>query len=146
MARQQHRSVPRPQGRAQEVRGGVVQVVRGFVEQQHAGIRAQGTGDLEHALLTQREAAGAAVQAIAETDPLGRTTRFAYDAAGRMSKRVDATGAEAVVTDGPFTESKEYLGGFWLIEAADLDEALTWATEGSAACGGRVEVRPFQSV
>ena len=58
---------------------------------------------------------------------------------------VDATGAEPVVADGPFAESKEYLGGFWIIEAADLDEALTWATQGSAACRGRVEVRPFQS-
>jgi len=58
---------------------------------------------------------------------------------------VDGTGSEAVVIDGPFAESKEYLGGFWVIEAADLDEALTWATEGSASCGGKVEVRPFQS-
>jgi hypothetical protein len=57
---------------------------------------------------------------------------------------VDATGTAPVVTDGPFAESKEYLGGFWIIEAADLDEALAWATEGSAACRGRVEVRPFQ--
>lgn len=59
---------------------------------------------------------------------------------------VDATGAEAVVTDGPFAESKEYLGGFWIIEATDLDQALAWATDGSSACGSRVEVRPFQSV
>ena len=50
----------------------------------------------------------------------------------------------AVVTDGPFAETKEYLGGFWVIEAADLDAALTWAKEGSAACQGKVEVRPFQ--
>ena len=50
----------------------------------------------------------------------------------------------AIVTDGPFAESKEYLGGFWVIEAPDLDAALTWATEGSAACAGKVEVRPFQ--
>ena len=56
---------------------------------------------------------------------------------------VDATGTEPVVTDGPFAESKEYLGGFWIIESADLDEALAWATGGSAACRGRVEVRPF---
>jgi len=49
------------------------------------------------------------------------------------------------VTDGPFAESKEFLGGFWVIEAADLDAALTWATEGSAACAGKVEVRPFQA-
>jgi hypothetical protein len=58
---------------------------------------------------------------------------------------VDATGAEPIVTDGPFAESKEWLGGFWVIEAADLDAALAWATEGSRACGGKVEVRPFQS-
>ena len=58
---------------------------------------------------------------------------------------VDNRGAEPIVTDGPFAESKEYLGGFWVIEAPDLDAALTWAAEGSQACGGRVEVRPFQS-
>ena len=57
---------------------------------------------------------------------------------------VDTTGARTVVTDGPFAESKEYLGGFWVIEAPDLDAALTWAKEGSAACAGKVEVRPFQ--
>lgn len=58
---------------------------------------------------------------------------------------VDATGAgEAVVTDGPFAETEEYLGGFWVIEAPDLDAALAWAKAGSAACAGKVEVRPFQ--
>ena len=57
---------------------------------------------------------------------------------------VDATGTEPVVTDGPFAESKEYLGGFWIIEAADLDAALGWAERGSRACAGKVEVRPFQ--
>lgn len=57
---------------------------------------------------------------------------------------VDATGDSPTVTDGPYSEAKEFLGGFWVIEAADLDEALQWAKEGSAACGGAVEVRPFQ--
>jgi len=57
---------------------------------------------------------------------------------------VDNTGAEAIVTDGPYAESKEYLGGFWIIEAADLDAALDWAKRGSKACAGKVEVRPFQ--
>jgi hypothetical protein len=52
-------------------------------------------------------------------------------------------GGEALVTDGPFVESKEYLIGFWIIEAADLDVALTLATEGSRACNRKVEVRPF---
>lgn len=57
---------------------------------------------------------------------------------------VDGRGDRAVVTDGPFVESKEFLGGFWVIEAADLDAALDWAAQGSKACGGKVEVRPFQ--
>lgn len=57
---------------------------------------------------------------------------------------VDNTGAQPVLTDGPYAESKEYLGGFWIIEAADLDAALVWAQKGSKACAGRVEVRPFQ--
>ena len=57
---------------------------------------------------------------------------------------VDGTGADVVLTDGPFAEAKEQIGGFWVIEAPDLDAALRWAAEGSAACRGRVEVRPFQ--
>ena len=58
---------------------------------------------------------------------------------------VDGRGDQPVVTDGPFAESKEYLGGFWIIEAADLDEALAIAARGSAACAGKVEVRPFDA-
>ena len=58
---------------------------------------------------------------------------------------VDASkGGEVVTTDGPFAEAKEHIGGFWVIEAPDLDAALKWAAEGSAACHGPVEVRPFQ--
>jgi hypothetical protein len=56
---------------------------------------------------------------------------------------VDNRGAEAIITDGPFVESKEYLAGFWIIEAPDLDVALTLAAEGSRACNRKIEVRPF---
>ena len=56
---------------------------------------------------------------------------------------IDNRGAEAIFTDGPFLESKEYLIGFWIIEAADLDVALKLAAEGSKACNRKVEVRPF---
>ncbi len=56
---------------------------------------------------------------------------------------VDASGAEVVTTDGPFAESKEFLGGFWIVEAADLDGALQIAADGSKACGQRIEVRPL---
>jgi hypothetical protein len=59
------------------------------------------------------------------------------------STTVDNTQGQNVITDGPFAESKEYLGGFWIIEAPDLDAALKWAAEGSQACAGMVEVRPF---
>ena len=56
---------------------------------------------------------------------------------------VDNRGEEAVFTDGPFVESKEYLAGFWVFEASDLDVALKLAAEGSKACNRKVEVRPF---
>lgn len=58
---------------------------------------------------------------------------------------VDGRGEKPVFTDGPYLESKEYIGGFWVIEAADLDQALALAAEGSKACRGKVEVRPFQT-
>ena len=58
---------------------------------------------------------------------------------------IDNRGAEALFSDGPFVESKEYLAGVWVIEAADLDVALTLAAEGSKACNRKVEVRPFLS-
>ena len=57
---------------------------------------------------------------------------------------VDNRGSgEALFSDGPFLESKEYLAGFWIIEAADLDVALKLATEASKACDRKIEVRPF---
>ena len=56
---------------------------------------------------------------------------------------IDNRGREAVFTDGPFLESKEYLAGFWIMEAPDLDVALKLAAEGSKACNRKVEVRPF---
>jgi hypothetical protein len=56
---------------------------------------------------------------------------------------IDNRNGAAVVTDGPFVESKEHLAGFWIIEAPDLDVALELATEGSKACNRKVEVRPF---
>ena len=55
-------------------------------------------------------------------------------------------GGEVITTDGPFAETKEHLGGFWIIQAADLDEALAWAAKATVACGDPVEVRPFQEI
>jgi hypothetical protein len=59
---------------------------------------------------------------------------------------VRAQGGKVITTDGPFAETKEQLGGFWVIQAADLDAALAVAARGSAACRGPVEVRPFQDL
>lgn len=58
---------------------------------------------------------------------------------------VRVVAGQATMTDGPYAEAKEQMGGFWVIEAADLDAALEWARKGSVACEGSVEVRPFQA-
>jgi hypothetical protein len=69
---------------------------------------------------------------------------FAGGLAGPSSATViDNRGDEAMFTDGPFLESKEFLIGFWIMEAADLDVALKLAAEGSKACNRKLEVRPF---
>lgn len=56
---------------------------------------------------------------------------------------VRSNGGEVSMTDGPYAESKEQMGGFWIIEAPDLDAALDWAGRGATACELPVEVRPF---
>ncbi len=53
-------------------------------------------------------------------------------------------GKDVVHVDGPYAETKEVLGGFWIIRAADLDAALAWAKKAALACKNPVEVRPFQ--
>ena len=59
---------------------------------------------------------------------------------------VDARSGETAITDGPFAETKEFLAGFWVIEAADLDVALELAAGGSKACHRKIEVRPFDGI
>ena len=59
---------------------------------------------------------------------------------------VRADGEEVLTTDGPFAEGKEHVGGFWVIEAEDLDAALAWAAKATRACMEPVEVRPFQGM
>jgi len=56
---------------------------------------------------------------------------------------IDNRGEEVIFTDGPFLESKEYLAGFWIMDAPDLDVALKLAAEGSKACNRKIEVRPI---
>jgi hypothetical protein len=50
---------------------------------------------------------------------------------------------KVLITDGPYLETKEHVGGFWILEAADIDEALEWGRKGVVACRAPVEVRPF---
>ena len=52
-------------------------------------------------------------------------------------------GGKVLITDGPYLETKEHIGGFWILEAADLDEALAWGRKAVVACRAPVEVRPF---
>ena len=68
---------------------------------------------------------------------------------GGLTDPSDATvvrieGGRTLTTDGPYVETKEQLGGFWVIKAADLDEALAWAEKATVACRAPVQVRPFQ--
>ena len=72
----------------------------------------------------------------------------AYVASDRLKNTTDATTVSLVngkmqVIDGPFADTKEQLGGFYLIEAANLDEAISWAARCPAASHGKVEVRPI---
>jgi hypothetical protein len=70
---------------------------------------------------------------------------FANGLAGPSAATVvDARGEAPIFTDGPFLESKEFLAGFWVIEAPDLDAALKLAAEGSKVCNRKVELRPFR--
>jgi len=57
---------------------------------------------------------------------------------------VRADGGDVLITDGPFVEGKEHVGGFWVIKTPDLDSALEWARRATRACQDPVEVRPFQ--
>jgi hypothetical protein len=59
---------------------------------------------------------------------------------------VDGQGRTPVMSDGPYLETKEVIGGFWVIDAPDLDVALALAAAGSQACRGAVEVRPFEGL
>ena len=61
-----------------------------------------------------------------------------------MAKALRAQpGGEVLITDGPYLETKEHMGGFWILEAANMDEALAWGRKATVACRAPVEVREF---
>lgn len=65
-----------------------------------------------------------------------------YSPGYAKSLRAGAQG-KVLVTDGPYLETKEHIGGFWVLEAAELEEALEWGRKAVVACRAPVEVRPF---
>jgi hypothetical protein len=66
--------------------------------------------------------------------------------AGKAKSLRKQPGREVVITDGPYLETKEHMGGFRMIEAADMDEALAWGRKAVVACRVPVEVRPFLKI
>ena len=84
-----------------------------------------------HALNREMVAAGARVF-VAGLSP----------ASSARSLRAQPNG-KVLATDGPYTETKEHIGGFWVLEAADLNEALAWGRKAAVACRAPVEVRPI---
>jgi hypothetical protein len=98
--------------------------------------------------------------------PAAEEMQPTYDRVGALNSEIQGSGAwvfagglhppstatvvrvqdgDVLVTDGPFAEGKEYIGGFWVIQAKDLDAALGWAAKATEACGAPVEVRPFEN-
>lgn len=65
-----------------------------------------------------------------------------HPASSAKSMRTHPDG-QVLVTDGPYLQTTEHIGGFWVLEATDLDEALTWGRKAAVACRAPVEVRPF---
>jgi len=68
--------------------------------------------------------------------------KFACGLGSTKSPRAQTDGG-VLITDGPYLETKEHIGGFWILEPADLDEALACGRKGAVACRAPVEVRPF---
>ena len=62
---------------------------------------------------------------------------------GKAKSLRQQPGGKVFITDGPYIETKEHIGGFWILEAADIDEALAWGRKAVVACRAPVEVRAF---
>jgi hypothetical protein len=96
-------------------------------------VETQATIEGIHALNREMIAAGARKLAAGLTGP-----------GNARSLRAQSNGT-VLVTDGPYLETKEHIGGFWVLEAADLDEVLAWGRKAAVACHAPVEVRPMFS-
>ena len=96
--------------------------------------------------------------AVSEDEAMGREIGALNEEMKAASVRVFAGGLQphssarslrlqpagkVLITDGPYVETKEHMGGFWVLKATDLDEALAWGCKAALACRASVEVRPF---
>jgi len=89
---------------------------------------------------TVDEAMDRAIHALNKEMIAAGVRKFACGLGAAKSLRAQPDGG-VVITDGPYLETKEHIGGFWILECADMDEAVAWARKGVAATGGQVEVR-----
>ena len=89
---------------------------------------------------TMDEATGQAIHALNDEMDAAGVTKFACGLGSAKSLRSQTDGG-VLITDGPYLETKEHMGGFWILECADLDEAVAWAHKGVVAMRGQVEVR-----
>lgn len=92
----------------------------------------------------EKQQSWADIQALEKEMKSGKTLVFSGGLHGpETATVVRVSGGDVLTTDGPFAESKEHLGGFYIIEAADLDAALGWASKVTRAVRKPIEVRPF---
>jgi hypothetical protein len=91
---------------------------------------------------TESEAMINQIHALNEEMIAAGVRKFAGGLGRAKSLRAQPDG-KVLVTDGPYLESKEHVGGFWILECANLDEAMAWGRKAVAACRAPVEVREF---
>ena len=91
---------------------------------------------------TQDEAVMEEIHALNREMIAAGVRKFAAGLGSTRTLRPQPNG-EVLITDGPYLEAKEHVGGFWILETADLDEAMAWAHKGAKACRTSVEVRPI---
>ena len=91
---------------------------------------------------TMDEAMVGAIHALNREMIAAGVRKFACGLGPARTLRTQPNG-EVVITDGPYLEAKEYVGGLTIVETADLDEALAWARKGAEACRMPMEVRPI---
>src|SRR5215475_15268950 len=88
------------------------------------------------------EAVGREIHALNKEMIAAGVRKFACGLGAAKALRPQADG-EVLITDGPYLEAKEHIGGFWILECADIDEAVAWGRKAAVACRAPVEVRPF---